>query len=108
MVAHVVDRDMGTCWICGHPGATQADHVIPVTERPELARELSNLRAAHGWPHPCPVCSAAAMARGGKPVCCNELKQSGTVERARRKIAERTGLVLFKPSELRASGERDW
>jgi hypothetical protein len=110
IVQHVVSRDFGVCSICRHPGAKSADHVISVTERPDLDLAASNLKAAHGWPHPCETCSAAAVARGGKPVYCNEVKQAMSLERARRVIAERTGLPLDKdaPAERKASGERDW
>lgn len=46
------------CWLCGEPidawrqwpdpEAFQADHVIRARDRPDLARERSNLRASHG------------------------------------------------------------
>lgn len=42
----VLDRDARICWLCGHPGADQVDHVIPKahggSDHPD------NLRAAHG------------------------------------------------------------
>jgi hypothetical protein len=105
----VVSRDYGICWICGHAGANEADHVIPVTERPDLSLDASNLKAAHGWPFPCPVCTPAALARGGKPVYCNELKGGMSVERARRLIQDRTGLGLGYPGvAAEAQGEREW
>jgi hypothetical protein len=75
------------CWICTHGGARQIDHVESVTEHPEQAWELRNCRPAHGSPrNPCPVCSAAA---GGRRIYCNQLRGSGSIERARRIIAER-------------------
>ena len=36
------------CWLCGHDGATDVDHVIPRSKAPELAFDISNLRPAHG------------------------------------------------------------
>lgn len=109
VVDFVVDRDLGLCHVCRHPGAKSADHdPFPVTERPDLAMSASNLKAVHGWPNACPVCSAASQARGGKRIYCNELKSSGTTERARRIISERTGLVLDSKTGDQASGERDW
>jgi 5-methylcytosine-specific restriction endonuclease McrA len=36
------------CWLCGHPGADQIDHVIPVSQAPWLRFEPSNWRPAHG------------------------------------------------------------
>ena len=36
------------CWLCGHPGADTADHVIPLEQRPDLAWDIRNLKPAHG------------------------------------------------------------
>lgn len=33
-----------TCWLCGKPGATEADHVYPRASRGD---DVSNLRPAH-------------------------------------------------------------
>lgn len=78
------------CWICGCPtvpGCTFVDHVEPVAERPDLAWSQSNLRPVHHSNRRkgnCPVCSVQAR----RAVNCNGLRQSGSVGRARRKIAE--------------------
>lgn len=107
IVQHILSRDMGICHICGHPGANSADHVISVAERPDLSLDAANLKAAHSHPAACPVCSPASIARGGKPVYCNEIKQGMSTERARRIIEARTGITLGKtPGDPR--GERDW
>jgi 5-methylcytosine-specific restriction endonuclease McrA len=45
LVAEVVERDGGVCHLCGLPGATSADHVVPVSRGGR--DELANLRAAH-------------------------------------------------------------
>jgi hypothetical protein len=72
----------------GHGGARQADHLISVADRPDLAFTLSNCRPAHGAPgNPCPVCARA----DGKPVYCNQLRGAMSIERARRLIAGLTG-----------------
>jgi hypothetical protein len=105
--AYVARRDYGRCHICTHLGATQADHLEPVTERPDLALDSSNMKAAHGYPNPCPTCTDAALVKGGKPVYCNELRGSGTVERARRIIEARTGLKLGTAEEQQEA-EREW
>lgn len=94
LVAMTIRRHGATCWICGHPGATEADHVIALSERPDLAVDLDNLRPAHGTYSPCPVCSPAAEARGYRPVRCNPVRQAMSVERARRIIGARTGLPM--------------
>lgn len=81
----VIDYYGGLCW-CGHGGARQVDHVIPVAERPDLAFDMSNCRPAHGAPgNPCPQCSAAC----GRKIHCNQLRGALTVTRAKRIIAER-------------------
>lgn len=41
------------CWLCGHPGADQADDVIPKSQGGTSA--LANLRPAHGT-NPCSTC----------------------------------------------------
>jgi 5-methylcytosine-specific restriction endonuclease McrA len=45
VVATVVARDHGVCWLCGRPGANSADHVVPHSRGGTDA--LENLRAAH-------------------------------------------------------------
>lgn len=45
-------RASDICWICGLPGSTTVDHVIPVAHLPEndpLLRDPVNLRPAHSW-----------------------------------------------------------
>lgn len=64
------------CGWCGHPGANQADHIIPVSERPDLALDPDNVAPIHGasiyirgigWrKYGCPTC--------GRP--CNQAKGS--------------------------------
>lgn len=111
MVAQVVSRDLGVCHICGHPGAKSADHLIPVTERPDLARVPANLKAAHAYPRGCPVCSAAASVKAGKVVIiyCNEIRGAFSIERARRVIGEKTGKEIAPGQKTEGnSGERGW
>lgn len=100
----VFRRQGDTCWICGHGGSGTVDHVESLTERPDLAYELSNLRPAHGYHSPCPSCSSSA----GNPVYCNEIKQGYSVERARRRIEEKTGRPLTLLDEDETPGEREW
>lgn len=45
LVAQVVRRDHGVCWLCGEAGATSADHLVRVREGGDDS--LENLRAAH-------------------------------------------------------------
>lgn len=44
----ILRRDHGICYLCGHPGANIADHVIPLAEGG--ADDENNLRAAHASP----------------------------------------------------------
>jgi 5-methylcytosine-specific restriction endonuclease McrA len=45
IVARVVRRDRGICWLCGRTGADSADHIVRV--RDGGSDDLANLRAAH-------------------------------------------------------------
>jgi hypothetical protein len=103
LVSYVIARDYGVCHICGHAGATEADHLEPVTENSERALDASNLKAAHGM-KPCPVCSQAA----GKPVRCNQIRGAMSVARARRIIEERTGLKIGKEARPQVDNGREW
>ena len=48
LVAYVLVRDGGVCWLCGHDGADTGDHVLPIDTHPHLEFDPSNVRAAHG------------------------------------------------------------
>lgn len=58
------------CWLCGHEGAREVDHVIPRKIAPELFWSLHNLRPAHGSNGKCPVCGKA---------CNQERRRDGTM-----------------------------
>lgn len=74
-------EERGTvCHLCGHPGATEADHVIPLSVRPDLRADSNNLRPAHGGKRQlgpggvyidarCQTCLAE-----GKPGTCNQTR----------------------------------
>lgn len=100
LVPQIVNRDKGRCHICNHYGACSADHVVPETEDPNLAWEPTNLKAAHGYPKGCGICSKAA----GKPIYCNEIRGMGSIARARRLIEERTGLRLDDGTPFQPEG----
>lgn len=101
------------CHVCGHGGARQSDHLVDPGTRPDLRFAVSNGRPSHGaargrGANPCTVCSRAA----GRPVYCNQLRGMGSVERARNKIRELTGLPMPGDSggaapDPRNAG-RDW
>ena len=45
----VIARDTGVCYICGKPGATEVDHVVPLSAGGTNA--LFNLKAIHSSCH---------------------------------------------------------
>lgn len=49
------------CWLCGHGGATSADHVLPRSRGGSDA--IENLRPAHH--DPCPTCARRCNAQRG-------------------------------------------
>lgn len=98
MVPQVVQRDLGKCWICLHYGARSADHVIPDAEGGRAS--MDNLKAAHGYPHQCLVCSEAA----GEPIYCNQIKHALSLAHARRLIEERTGITIGDTGPSRPEG----
>jgi len=54
-----------TCHLCGHGGATSADHVIPRSQGG--ADLVENCRPAHF--HPCPTCGVRCQqVRGDRPL----------------------------------------
>src|ERR1700722_6798787 len=70
------------CGLCGCGGADSLDHIISVRERPDLEWDLSNLQPMHF--KPCIRCTEIA----GKPIRCQYIKSYGSMEAARRILAE--------------------
>ncbi|WP_204045700.1 hypothetical protein [Acrocarpospora phusangensis] len=56
------------CWICGHEGAGQADHLVPISIDEDQPIDPHAMRPAHGSSAPCPVCKG----RDGSPRKCNQ------------------------------------
>jgi hypothetical protein len=110
-VAMIVQRDLGKCHICGHYGATSADHLVTVEEDSSLFWKMSNAKAAHSYPNGCTDCTYAAKQLGldTRPVYCNEIRNADSIERGRKRIEERTGLKLPEGGISGPSVEgRDW
>ena len=63
-VPKVLRRDGGICHLCGHPGATTADHLIPHAHGG--TDDLDNLAAAH--------------------VRCNQVRGTRPIEQARAQL----------------------
>jgi hypothetical protein len=72
------------CHICGHQGATEADHLVTVAEDPNQAHHWTTMRPSHGvnpragHPGPChhPDCLAI---NNGKPRACNQGRGKGSL-----------------------------
>lgn len=57
-----------TCWVCGHGGAGEVDHLVKRADGGALY-DLANARPAHGSMAPCPVCVSPTT---GRARCCNQ------------------------------------
>jgi hypothetical protein len=66
-----------TCWWCGHPGAAEADHVVPRSvDREQDVADPAGMAPIHGTTCPCPVCPP----RDGKPRCCNQERSNRMIK----------------------------
>lgn len=63
-----------TCHLCGHHGAGEADHLIPLDTWPDQPIDPHAMRPCHGSNYPCPVCRG----RGGKGRACNQERGTQT------------------------------
>lgn len=55
--ARIIAAHNGVCHLCGHPDATEVDHIVPWAEWRDPTRSVhdaSNLAPAHAGP--CPTC----------------------------------------------------
>jgi hypothetical protein len=57
-----------SCWICGHGGAYEVDHVNRLADGGD-PYDLETARPAHGSNYPCPVCISTTT---GRARCCNQ------------------------------------
>lgn len=96
IVANCIAYYEGICHLCEHPGAKQADHVVPYAESRDDS--INNLRPAHGsagkQKNPCPVCG----------INCNNVRGALSVEAGRAKILRRQDI---EPGES-VDDARDW
>ncbi len=57
------------CHLCGHDGAGESDHLIPVSVWPDQPVTAELRRPAHGVNYPCPTCGRRCnQERGAKPL----------------------------------------
>lgn len=59
------------CVYCGHPGAREADHIVPVSVDPTQPVTARGIQPAHGSNYPCPVCPGKTK---GKGRACNQIR----------------------------------
>lgn len=65
------------CHICGHDGAGEADHLIPISVDADQPIDPHMMRPAHGANAPCPVCGRKCNTeRGNKPLTTPTLRTS--------------------------------
>lgn len=58
-----------TCHLCGHYGAGEADHLVPISIDADQPIDPHAMRPAHGANAPCPVCGRLCNSeRGNGPV----------------------------------------
>lgn len=61
------------CHLCGHPGATEADHLVPISIDESQPVDYRGMRPAHGIAG-CPHCPLV----DGKRRKCNQARGNGT------------------------------
>ncbi len=65
------------CWICGHHGAGEADHLIPISLDPHQPVDPHAMRPSHGANAPCPVCGRKCnQEKGDKLLTSTPLRTS--------------------------------
>lgn len=58
-----------TCHLCGHGGAAEADHLVPISVDAGQPIDPHEMRPAHGSWRRCPTCDRACnQERGTKPL----------------------------------------
>ncbi len=58
-----------TCHLCGHGGAGEADHLVPISLDVDQPIDPHAMRPAHGANSPCPTCGRKCNTeRGTKAV----------------------------------------
>jgi 5-methylcytosine-specific restriction endonuclease McrA len=97
IVATVIDHYDGICWLCGHPGALQADHVLQYAEGGDDS--ITNLRPAHGTANTqknrCLTCG----------LNCNNIRGNLSPEAGKAKIQRRMAKEGFTAPEPEG---REW
>jgi hypothetical protein len=65
---------MHMCALCGHLGANDADHVVPLAVDPYQPVDARLIQPAHGTSRRCPQC----VDRSGRPRACNQSRGTAT------------------------------
>lgn len=64
------------CHLCGHGGAGEADHLVPISTDTTQPVDPHLMRPAHGSNYPCRVCKTST----GRPRCCNQERGVGPIK----------------------------
>ena len=86
----ILNAHHGVCHLCGHPDATEVDHLVPWAEwqRTDLSvHDASNLAPAHGTP--CPTCGRT----------CHEDKSKAEAARGRARANDKRKAQARRPVE---------
>lgn len=86
----IIARDHGVCYLCGHDGATEVDHITPWSEwtRTDVSvHDAGNLAAVHG--RPCAMCDRD----------CHADKSKAEAARGRRRASQRRAAQGKRPTE---------
>jgi 5-methylcytosine-specific restriction endonuclease McrA len=68
------DDHVHVCAICGHLGANEADHIIPLSVWPTQPVTPLGIRPTHGTSCRCPACPPG---RNGRLRACNQERGAG-------------------------------
>jgi 5-methylcytosine-specific restriction endonuclease McrA len=70
----VTEPHAHVCAHCGHLGAGEADHIVPLAVAPNQPVSADGIRPTHGTSSRCPTCPPG---RNGRARACNQERGAG-------------------------------